>query len=47
MTILRFVPATSNELAFSRVQGSAALRDRWAAAGTDLLDLTRAGVDLG
>jgi hypothetical protein len=46
VTILRFVPATSNELAFCRVQGSAALRDRWAAAGTDLLDLNRSGVDL-
>ncbi|MEO8889797.1 MAG: suppressor of fused domain protein, partial [Jatrophihabitantaceae bacterium] len=39
--VLQLVPATSNELAWCRVQGSAALRDRWAAQGRDLLDLSR------
>jgi hypothetical protein len=46
VAILRFVPATSTELAYGRVQGSAALHERWRHDGTDLLDLKRAGVDL-
>ncbi len=44
--ILRLIPATSTELVYARVRGVAALRARWAAAGTDLLDLARAAVDL-
>jgi hypothetical protein len=44
--VLRVMPATSSELAWSRVHGSAALRARWERLGTDLLDLARAGVDL-
>lgn len=45
--ILQVLPATANELAWSRVHGSAALRERWAAVDTDLRDLTRPGVELG
>jgi hypothetical protein len=45
--ILQLVPATSTELGWGRVRGSEALRQRWAAAATDLLDLGRAAVDLG
>ena len=44
--VLQLIPATSNEIAWSRVHGTPALRQRWAAASTDLLDLGRAGVDL-
>lgn len=44
--ILRILPATNTELAWSRVHGSAALRERWDGAHTDLLDLGRAAVDL-
>ena len=44
--ILLATPATQNELAWSRVRGSAALQERWAERETDLLDLARAGVDL-
>jgi hypothetical protein len=44
--VLQVVPATSNELAWCRVQGSAALRERWADQGIDLLDLSRAPADL-
>ena len=44
--ILQVLPATANELAWSRVHGSAALRERWASAGTDLRDLRRSAVDL-
>jgi hypothetical protein len=40
-------PATSTELAFSRVHGSAALRERWASQLIDLLDLGRRAADLG
>lgn len=46
VAVLQAVPATATELAWCRVRGSAALRDRWAAAGTDLLDLTRSPVAL-
>jgi hypothetical protein len=45
--VLRFVPATATELAYSRVHGAAALRERWLDAGTDLLDLARPAVGLG
>jgi hypothetical protein len=44
--VLQVLPATSTELAWCRVRGSAALRERWADAGTDLLDLGRRAVDL-
>jgi hypothetical protein len=44
--LLRLLPATSSELAWSRVRGTAALRERWQQYGTDLLNLTRAEVDL-
>jgi hypothetical protein len=44
--ILQVVPATSTELAWCRVRGSAALRERWVGAGTDVLDLTRRAVTL-
>lgn len=40
------VPALANELAWARVHGAAALVQRWAESGTDLLDLTRTAVDL-
>lgn len=46
VTILQVLPATSTELAWCRVRGSAALRDRWTEAGTDLLDLSRRPVPL-
>jgi hypothetical protein len=39
--VLQVLPATSTELAWCRVQGSAALRERWTAQGCDLTDLTR------
>jgi hypothetical protein len=44
--ILQLLPATPTELAWCRVHGAAALRERWAQRGTDLLDLARAAVDL-
>jgi hypothetical protein len=44
--VLEVLPATSSELGWARVRGSAALRERWDAAGTDLRDLARAGVAL-
>lgn len=44
--ILQVIPATSTELAWCRVRGSAALRERWAAQHTDLLDLRRSPVTL-
>lgn len=46
VSILQVVPATPNELAWSRVHGSAALRERWAEQDADLLDLARAPADL-
>lgn len=46
VTVLQAVPATSTELAWCRVRGSAVLRERWAAARADLLDLTRRAVPL-
>ncbi len=45
--VWQLLPATSVELAWCRVRGAPALRERWADAGTDLLDLSRAGVALG
>jgi hypothetical protein len=45
--ILEVLPATPNELAWSRVHGSEALRERWLTAGTDLRDLRRGSVGLG
>ena len=44
--VLQVVPAAASELAWCRVHGSAALRARWAASRTDLLDLARAPVPL-
>ncbi|MBY8884189.1 suppressor of fused domain protein [Streptomyces sp. PTM05] len=41
------LPMTANEAAWKRVHGAAALQERWLAAGTDLRDPLRAGVDLG
>jgi hypothetical protein len=46
VAILQITPATSTELAWCRVRGSAALRDLWTEAGTDLLDLGRRPVAL-
>jgi hypothetical protein len=42
--VLRLLPATSTELAWCRVRGSAELRERWDQQQTDVLDLTRAPV---
>jgi hypothetical protein len=44
--VLQAVPATATELAWCRVRGSAALRERWADAATDLRDLFRRAVAL-
>ena len=44
--VLRVLPATSTELAWARVHGSAALIQRWADYGTRLPDLMRDPVDL-
>ena len=41
------VPMTANEAAFKRVQGAAALEERWLAYGTDPRDPDRAEVPLG
>ncbi len=46
VAILQAVPATSNELAWCRVRGSAALCERWEAAAVDTLDLLRRPVGL-
>jgi hypothetical protein len=46
VAILRVIPATATELAWCRVRGSAALLERWADEGTDLLDLARRAVPL-
>lgn len=40
------LPATSTELAWSRVHGTPQLRERWTQHGTDLLDLARGAVPL-
>ena len=47
VTLLRFVPATSTELAHCRVNGAPDLTRRWHEAGTDLFDLGRSAVALG
>lgn len=44
--VLRVLPASATELAWARVHGSEQLRQRWQAAGTDLMDLMRQPVDL-
>ncbi|KNB52009.1 suppressor of fused domain protein [Streptomyces caatingaensis] len=44
---LPLLPMTPNEAAWKRVQGAAALRERWLRHGTDLRDPLRAGVPLG
>jgi Suppressor of fused protein (SUFU) len=44
--VLLALPATSTELAWCRVRGAAALRERWDAAATDRLDLMRRPVTL-
>jgi len=44
--VLRILPATSTELAWARVHGSAALIQRWTGHGTRLHDLMRQPVDL-
>jgi hypothetical protein len=44
--ILRVLPATSTELAWARVHGSAQLLARWEQRSTDLLDVDRAAVAL-
>ena len=46
VTVLQVLPATSTELAWCRVRGSEALRERWQQAGTDLADLQRTAVRL-
>jgi hypothetical protein len=46
VAILQATPATSTELAWCRVRGSAALLERWAEAAIDRLDLTRGAVGL-
>ena len=44
--VLRVLPATQTELAWARVHGSEQLRQRWQAAGIDLMDLLRDPVEL-
>jgi len=46
VAVLQVVPATQNELAWCRVRGAAALRERWTAQQVDLLDLGRRAVVL-
>ena len=46
VAVLQVLPATSTELAWCRVRGSAALREKWVDEGTDLLDLFRRPVRL-
>ncbi|MFI9719102.1 suppressor of fused domain protein [Streptomyces sp. NPDC052396] len=43
---LPLLPMTPNEAAFKRVQGAAALEERWLRHGTDLRDPLRRGVPL-
>jgi hypothetical protein len=45
--VLQLLPATPNELAWCRVQGSAALRERWTAQSVDVKDLARPAAVLG
>jgi hypothetical protein len=44
--VFAILPATATELAWARVHGSEALRQRWEASGTDLTDLARDPVAL-
>jgi hypothetical protein len=44
--IMQVLPATSTELAWARVRGKAALREKWVTHGCDLLDLARRAVPL-
>jgi len=44
--VLQVIPATSTELAWARVRGTPALRERWAEHHSDLLDLGRRPVPL-
>jgi Suppressor of fused protein (SUFU) len=46
VAVLQVLPATSTELAWCRVQGAAALRERWVTQLVDLLDLGRRAVAL-
>lgn len=46
VTVMQLIPATAIELAWARVHGSEALRQRWQQAKTQLTDLARAPVDL-
>jgi hypothetical protein len=46
VVLMQATPATSTELAWCRVRGSADLLDRWSTANTDHLDLTRKAVSL-
>jgi hypothetical protein len=46
VAVLQLVPATPTELAWCRVHGTAALRERWAEQQVDLLDLHRRAADL-
>lgn len=47
VAVLQVQPATSTELAWSRVHGTTALREQWAAQEIDLLDLGRGAMNLG
>jgi hypothetical protein len=46
VAVLQVVPATSTELAWCRVHGAAALRERWESTQAELLDLGRRAVAL-
>jgi hypothetical protein len=41
VAVLQVLPATSTELAWCRVHGASALRERWSDQRTDLLDVAR------
>jgi hypothetical protein len=47
VAVLQLLPATATELAWARVHGTTALRDRWTSARVDLTDLLREPVALG
>jgi hypothetical protein len=46
VVVLQVLPATARELAWCRVNGAAALRERWTTRRIDLLDLARRAVAL-
>jgi Suppressor of fused protein (SUFU) len=46
VVVLQVLPATSTELAWCRVHGTEALRERWTTQQIDLLDLARSAVAL-